>query len=298
MAPTLSMNDAVLMVSLLYLSIDMQYQWHEFESCQWPIHRWLLVSYIFIVAFRAMHILGSMKAAADSGDFLLNLRHKDTLPRLLLHFTWLVVLPLFAAWSAVGTYWLWDSKRVSSKCLPMGMPLVFIVTWQALSYAWILLHTTLGGIAWILERRLRRTEAIMRGVEDSDTVSRWGSFSQMSDYTALANNSLGGLSPDQIHALPECLASELNQSDDMECSICLNELCSDDCNDDCVRKLATCGHTFHRACIDLWLLRRADCPLCKQSVLAHDDKSKGAGTMSGATSALALASSEVEHWHV
>lgn len=29
------------------------------------------------------------------------------------------------------------------------------------------------------------------------------------------------------------------------------------------RQLDGCGHTFHRSCIDLWLFRRADCPLCK-----------------------------------
>jgi len=144
----------------------------------------------------------------------------------------------------------------------MGMPLVFIVTWQALSYAWILIHATLGGVAWILERRVRTTEASLRSMEDSDTVARWGQVSMLPGYTALANNSLGGLSPDQIHELPEMSAAEANLGEDSECSICLNDIGQDDT----VRLLSSCGHCFHRCCIDLWLLRRADCPLCKQSV--------------------------------
>jgi len=267
----------VLFTTLLYLSIDMQYQWHEFATCQWPVHRWLLVSYFFILAFRLASVLGTMHAAAGSGDFLLNLRHKDTLPHLLMSITWLIVLPLFAAWTGIGTFWLWDSKRLSDQCLPMGMPLCFICVWQALSYCWIIIHAAFGGVAWVLERRLRLTEANLRSMEDGDTVARWGHVSQLSGYTALANNSLGGLTPDQIHALPESLASDAKLADDPECSICLNELC----HDDTVRQLTSCGHTFHRSCIDLWLLRRADCPLCKQSVLgvcSHDV--------------------EVEHWRV
>jgi len=284
MASPFSWNDGVLFTSLLYLCIDMQYQWHEFASCYWPVHTWLLVSYVFILAFRLMHILGSMHTTAGSGDFLLNLRHKEALPRVLLSLTWLLVLPLFAAWTGLGTFWLWDSKNLSDRCLPMGMPLCFIITWQVLSYAWVLIHSTLGGVAWVLERRLRRTESNLRAMEDLDTLSRWGQVSQLSGYTDLANNSLGGLTPDQIKTLPEGRAGDLQLGDEIECSICLNELHPEDA----VRTLCGCSHSFHRACIDLWLLRRADCPLCKQSVLANSDSvDDAAGT-----------DFEVEHWHV
>jgi len=203
MAPIVSLNDGVLCMSLIYLSIDMQYQWAEFESCHWPVHTWLLVSYIFILAFRVTHILGTAFKTSGSGDFLLNLRHKDMLPRLMMTVIWVLVLPLFAAWTSVGTWWLYDSKRLSQTCLPMGMPLCFIIVWQVLSYAWILIHGTLGGIAWVLEGRLRRTEANLREMEDPDTVARWGAVSDLSGYTALANNSLGGLAPEQIKALPK-----------------------------------------------------------------------------------------------
>jgi len=284
MACTLSLNDGVLVVYLLYLSIDMQYQWHEFESCHWPVHRWLLVSYIFILAFRLTHILGSSQMTAGTGDFLLNLRTKDALPRILMSLIWLFVLPLFTVWTGLGTFWLWESKRLSDRCLPIGMPLAFIVTWQALSYVWILIHATLGGIAWVLEIRLRRTEDSLRAIEDPDTVARWGQVSQISDYTDLMNNTLQGLSPDQIKELPEAIAGMLELGEDSECSICLNELQAPDC----VRQLGSCGHTFHRSCIDLWLLRRADCPLCKRSV--QTDKQ--------AATCATHASAELEHWHV
>jgi len=284
MAPSLSLNDGVLTVSLLYLSIDMQYQWHEFASCHNPVHRWLLVSYIFILAFRLMHVLGSSQMATGTGDFLLNLRTKDALPKLLMSLTWLLVMPLFTIWTALGTFWLYDSKwghNANGQCLPMGMPLVFVVAWQGLSWAWIFIHATLGGVAWILERRLRRTEDSLRSMEDSDTLSRWGNVSQISGYTDLANNELKGLAPDQIKELPESVAGMLQLPEDAECSICLNGFEPSDA----VRQLGTCSHTFHRSCIDLWLLRRADCPLCKQNVIPDSQVAAHCCTAT-------------EHWHV
>jgi len=269
-----SHSDCVLLVSLVYLSIDLQYQSHEFASCRWPVDKWLAVSYILILVFRLVHILGSSSSPTGSSneDFLLNLRQKDVLPRLLMSLTWLLMLPFFAVWTGLGTYWLWESKRLSSECLPIGsMPLCFIILWLVLSYGWMIIHFVLASVAWVLERRLRRTEANLRAVEDSDTVSRWGQVSQLSGYGDLVNNSLGGLTPDQIKSLPEAVASEMQLAEESECSICLNEIDADDA----VRQLGVCGHTFHRACIDLWLLRRADCPLCKRNVVgdaecAHD----------------------------
>lgn len=282
----LTLNDGVLVSSLLYLSIDMQYEWHEFASCHWPVHRWLLVSYVFIVAFRLMHVLGSSRMTEGSGDFLLNLRHKETLPRMLMSATWFLVLPLFAVWTGIGSFWLYDSKRLDGRCLPMGMPLCFIMTWQALSYAWVIIHTSLGGIAWVLERRLRRTEDNLRSLEDPDTLARWGSVSQLSGYTDLTDNKMGGLTPDEIKTLPEGLAGSVNfGEEELECSICLVDLKPLDA----VRKLPGCSHTFHRSCIDLWLLRSAACPLCKQEVSPCNcaPPAETECEMNG-----------IEHWHV
>jgi hypothetical protein len=263
MASMPSLNDGILLSSLLYLSIDMQ-SWAEFASCHWPVNRWLFVSYFFILGFRMSHILGTMHKAADSGDFLLNLRHKDTIPHLLMLFTWLGT-PLFAVWTGIGTYWFLESRRLSSQCLPMGTtPLYFISTWLFLSYAWIIIHFILGGIAWSLERRVSNAEGSLRAMESSDTLARWGQVSQLAGYTALTGNELGGLKPEQIKDLPEAPPEMLQLDEHSECSICLGGICADDE----VRQLGTCGHTFHRSCIDLWLLRSEHCPLCKQSVLS------------------------------
>jgi len=264
MTSGLGYNDAVLATTLLYLTVDMQYQWEEFASCRWPINRWLVGSYVFTMAFRLVHVLGAMQAAPGSGDFLLNLRHKNKWCMVMVSLFWVVALPMFALWTVLGTYWLWDSKHQSGECLPVGMPFLFIVAWQCMSYAWMAIHFTIAAVAWILERRLQRTELSLREMEDTETLERWGQVSRLSSYASLSNHGLFGLKPEQIKALPETKASEVQHllGEEMECSICLSEIC---CHDS-VRRLG-CGHTFHRSCIDLWLLRRADCPLCKKAVL-------------------------------
>eukprot|EP00928_Gymnodinium_smaydae_P089100 TRINITY_DN730_c0_g1_i1.p1 TRINITY_DN730_c0_g1~~TRINITY_DN730_c0_g1_i1.p1 ORF type:complete len:318 (-),score=45.23 TRINITY_DN730_c0_g1_i1:83-910(-) len=267
----------ILLVSLLYSCIDLWCEWDGFASCVRPIHRWLLVSYGCVIAFRVAHLLGSQPTSTVEGpaatsstnvaaDFLLDLRQKDGLRRILAGFTWIVALPFFVFWTLLGTFWLYEVATKSPTCVPSATHLWFCLLWLVLCYIWILVHLALGTVAWLLERRVRRAEIDLRQLEDSDTVSRWGEVSRISGYTALENKPDAGLTPAEIRALPgvstmfEGYADLLGEEN--ECPICIT--CFKD--GDTLRTLKVCGHSFHRSCIDLWLLRRADCPLCKQGV--------------------------------
>lgn len=264
-------SDIVLIVSLIYLSVDLQYDWDAFRSCHRPVHQWLLGSYALVALSRIIYLAGSMLSnAAESGDFLLDLRHKGAPLRLLSFMTWVVIVPLFTAWSMIGTAWIWDVRKHSPQCLPNGVHVWFLIIWQVLSYLWILTHGGLAVAAWLLESRLRSAEGDLQQIEalDSDVQSRWGLVSQLSGYRSLeglSGLSRGeGLSPAQIRSLPSAILSEKNTALEAqeECPICLNVLQIGDS----VRQLEACEHTFHCACIDLWLLRRGDCPLCKRKV--------------------------------
>lgn len=278
------MNDGILFISLLYSCMDLHCEWDQFSECQRPIHRWLLVSYACVVAFRLIHICASRWSAADSTsqaasgenrvnttraavDFLLDLRQKGFVPRLLAIFSWLIALPFFVLWTGVGTVWLFAVVRDSPGCVPSSTHLWFAGFWLLLSYVWIIVHTALGAVAWMLELRVRRAELNLRAVEDDDVVSRWGSVSNLANYTSLPSGSEGaGLTPGEIRALPGATCCSEQMSEDQECAICINQFrCGDS-----LRSLRSCGHTFHRSCIDLWLLRRADCPLCKRCVRCDD----------------------------
>merc|ERR1719356_1061065 len=169
--------------------------------------------------------------------------------------------------------------------MPSAFHMWFSVFWLALCYVWIIIHAALGVFAWVLERRVRKAETDLRQIEDADVISRWGQVSQLQGYQSLSGAANAGLTPSEIACLPCFTMStpekDAGAEDDLgspvgECAICLNDFSPGDS----VRKIGGCGHTFHRSCIDLWLLRCSDCPLCKRSV-----RSK-------------RTASELEEWHI
>jgi hypothetical protein len=263
-------NDIVLVLSLLYLCIDIQYEWEDFSTCTQPVHLWLLVSYLLIILSRVIYMAGNLGQAADVGDFLLNLRQRTVVLRRLVHFTWLVLLPFYAFWTVLGSFWLANVRRASPYCLPNSVHLWFLVVWQVLSYLWIVIHGGLGFMAWILERKVQSVEENLSRIEDEELLSRWGQVSRLSGYTALQGMSGGGLSPAELDDLPsnvyleKDMSAEEGEADDTdtECPICLVGFQPGDA----VRELQQCGHSFHKCCIDLWLIRSLDCPLCKRKV--------------------------------
>eukprot|EP00746_Dinoflagellata_sp_MGD_P154599 gnl/MRDRNA2_/MRDRNA2_84921_c0_seq1.p1 gnl/MRDRNA2_/MRDRNA2_84921_c0~~gnl/MRDRNA2_/MRDRNA2_84921_c0_seq1.p1 ORF type:complete len:309 (+),score=35.13 gnl/MRDRNA2_/MRDRNA2_84921_c0_seq1:130-927(+) len=59
--------------------------------------------------------------------------------------------------------------------------------------------------------------------------------------------------------------SEGNDScSESTCAICCNELCK---GDTCIR--TSCNHVFHKECMDMWMDRKLECPLCRQKVQKH-----------------------------
>jgi len=261
-----STSDVVLIVSLAYLSVDLLCEWSGFEGCYRPVHLWLLVSYGLVLASRLVYMVGSLVSASSSEDFLLNLRHKSASSRLMLRVMWLVIVPLFAGWSAVGSVWIYEVLDRTPNCMPDGMHFWFLGLWQALSYTWILIHCGLGVMAWLMERRLRMAEVDLRSIEDADVLSRWGQIS-FDGYASLPPEQQGrGLTPAAIHSLPGLrtrTVAEIKEGEEDDCPICLLPLQPGEC----IRQTA-CDHAFHRSCIDLWLLRTADCPVCKHKVIA------------------------------
>jgi len=51
-----------------------------------------------------------------------------------------------------------------------------------------------------------------------------------------------------------------------KCSICLNNIIVNDLNTLCQNK-----HIFHTECINLWLLRKNTCPLCRKSIVINSE---------------------------
>lgn len=279
-----SYNDVALMGSLVYFCVDLSQEWESFSGCKQPIHMWLLASCICAIVFRACAVLlGSCSASSSSpssapsdgriiggslGELLLDLRTKGSMSRALATFTWTLAVPFFILWTFLGTSWLWQVMRQTPECLGSTY-CWFSIVWLLLCYYWIFVHVALSLWACRLRRRVRRTEANLRDIEDDETLRRWGQVSRSSADRPLAEAVGVGesLSSAAIRALP-CETAPETVLGKCECPICLEEIVSGDS----IRSLPNCGHKFHRSCIDLWLVRRADCPLCKGKVEAEAEQ--------------------------
>jgi len=270
-------NDIALLISLGYTCVDVLVEWESFTQCRKPIHKWLLVSCLCAIGFRFARLLGSWLVATTAatggmgrpiggqiGECLLDISHKGGWPRVVESFTWMVFVPFFAAWNLLGTAWLWEVVQDSPSCTPTPTHIWFSCGWLFLCHCWLLVHAALVLKSWRLKSRVQRAEANLREVADGEALQRWGDLGRSSGSVVEEVAGLRGLSSAAIKALPSTLApaaGHLNVNPH-ECAICLMDIQEGEG----MRSLPGCGHSFHRSCIDLWLVRQAECPLCKQSV--------------------------------
>jgi len=240
--------------------MDFLSKWNEFQTCTKPLHWQLLATYLLIVVFRVSHRQGQRHSATGK-DFLLSLRHENPVAHILMLLTWRFTLPMFVLCTGTGTVWLFSIFQDTPSCLPPGTSPWFLIFMQILSYFWIAIHVRLGMVACVRERRIRVAECEVRQLEGAtDIRTRWGEIDHSPDDKAQRLQSRG-LSAAEINALPSSTHRRMHGGC-YDCAICLNDLQ----DGDSVRTLSGCRHVFHRACIDLWVLRRAECPLCKCEV--------------------------------
>ena len=83
-----------------------------------------------------------------------------------------------------------------------------------------------------------------------------------------------GLTPDQLQALP--LSAYEGGRDDACCAVCMDDVAVGD-----MQRELRCGHCYHQACIDRWLLKKRSCPLCVRAVrVSSRSSSEGAVELS------------------
>jgi len=246
----LCINDFIFAMLLLYLTADMYRNWETFHSCSQPIREWLLGTYVLVAFLRIVRLNAPVPpplSRFEEFDYILPHGHLGNL-------CWLVL----TLWTATGTLWTIEGSAQSKLCfVAINQRHYFrVLAWLVLSYTWLIFHAWVCYLGWQRKLHLRRDQDNLRAVEDDDVRSRWGNVSQR--FTDVpVNTPSQGLTAKEIAEHPSKTV-EISEGYD-DCPICLSAFRPGDS----VRPLASCGHTFHRACIDLWLLRRADCPLCK-----------------------------------
>lgn len=215
-----------------------------------------------MLIFRVVHHVG--QCSSENVCVLPHLR-RQWLTWLIIKVTWFLIFPLFALWTMIGTWWSLSILEVTPTCLPSGTHPWFIVFWQIICYVWTALYSVFVCIAFRYERSMNLMEKDHHCVAATeDALRRWGQVPFLPDYDECLQSK--GLCQGEIQSLPKlCFDSVIrNGHQRLECSICLMDFQPQDV----CRKLPGCGHVFHESCIDLWLLRRGDCPLCKHRIQA------------------------------
>ncbi|XP_004487181.1 RING-H2 finger protein ATL40-like [Cicer arietinum] len=86
-------------------------------------------------------------------------------------------------------------------------------------------------------------------------------------HAQLAEQQNTGLDPSLINSLPTFIFkrkqhNHVSNSNVVECSVCLSVFE----DDEILRLLPKCKHSFHVGCIDTWLASKSTCPVCRTKV--------------------------------
>lgn len=77
---------------------------------------------------------------------------------------------------------------------------------------------------------------------------------------------------DVLHVLPQNKVLVVDMGDERECAICHETVKLQD-----NLRVLPCDHQFHQTCVDVWLLQKHSCPLCRINVLDALAESAKAG---------------------
>ncbi|KAM6600623.1 hypothetical protein CsatA_020232 [Cannabis sativa] len=89
---------------------------------------------------------------------------------------------------------------------------------------------------------------------------------------SILERGLHGLEPVVIASFPTKKFSDafFSSSEDAQCTACLEEYR----DEDVLRILPYCGHSFHVTCIDIWLQQHSTCPICRTSLRECPDRKR------------------------
>eukprot|EP01006_Ploeotia_vitrea_P040379 TRINITY_DN66423_c0_g1_i1.p1 TRINITY_DN66423_c0_g1~~TRINITY_DN66423_c0_g1_i1.p1 ORF type:complete len:254 (+),score=110.12 TRINITY_DN66423_c0_g1_i1:313-1074(+) len=243
---TLTCNDSLLFSLLAFSIATLVVRWDTFSECSAPLPLFLLVDYATIALFRVAHLL--VKWAADQPQWL---------RRALYIFKVGVVYTFFVAWTIVGSVWL----DQSGDCLPEKNQYWTFVVWLVLCYLWSALY-----LCVIVLQRMLVPDHVNGAGAGAGAGGAGAQFMVNAPFplSLIHLDEQLGLPEDQIQVIRPYPAPVDKLSDDI-CAICLEGYC----RDQPCKKLPNCTHSFHAHCIDNWLRRKSDCPICRTPVVVH-----------------------------
>jgi len=231
-------------------------QQRSFNQCHYPMDLWLHIACLHCVGFCVAFAVGRR---AEGGSNWWFVDPGTRFGKASFRCTWAVLLPLLSGWTLLGMSWLVDTLNKTPDCFPADGYLTptLCALCQVLCAAAAAIYAVVVVNVWDARRCRRANAEAIKSIETDDLVERWGTL-----LPAAHMELCGGLSPNEFVDLPVHEVGTVSS----QCVICLMPMVEGDC----ARSLPGCGHDFHRACIDIWLLRQTSCPLCKTDVRCLD----------------------------
>jgi len=227
--------------------------WRAIGPCDSQLGMWLSAELALLGSFLCLFTVGARSSPSALSWFL---QPQTRAADLAFKASWALLLPLSVVSLERGASWL--SREISkelaedqlrnSHCLTDSTCIGAAITLVVFGLLTIGYAVFAGNVLWY-DRSIRTGATIMSKVEDGDLIARWGP-----QPPTLASE-LTGLS---VSRLSELHLSTCETPDFASCSICLEQIQVGDQ----FRRLP-CEHTFHKSCLDLWLLRQGSCPMCK-----------------------------------
>lgn len=239
-------------------------KWGNWKECTRPLHWWLVG--LYAAAWASCFMFRAVAARLADGIKGRDAHITDDLPvRIAFRLTWVILLPFQFAWTILGGYWLHEVLNQSDN--PSEVLLVVGSSSAVLMCASLTLHglgtaalALFSGSAWRVLRDIEASARVLNEIVDEDFEERWGRPGPV-----LATDFQKGMPTAQVASLP---CSEATESCLGSCVICMSEIEQGDC----IRIMSSCGHKFHRPCIDQWLIRVDRCPSCNVPILLQSDK--------------------------
>ena len=255
---TLHSHDVFVAGALSYALVELlvswtDYRWGVGSLCPQPVQVWLLVACSTVALLRLVNILYDRSHPEDFSD-LWCFTLFTTYPRIYALLIVAILYPFLVSWVVLGTIWYTEIQTMNLPCFKVPKQGWYFLVWLLIFYVWVVAYTVAiltSAMVWVKTRQYRRRQVI--GIYQ-EVVGHFGEDHGASMHLALLDEV--GLSPDAIGRLREFVAAEENCG--TACSVCLEDMRVGE-----HIRLLPCSHIFHRCCVDMWLLRRAECPMCK-----------------------------------
>lgn len=237
---------------------DQIVQWGNLAGCGGGTSLWLLGVHFVVCVLALLHYIQSHFLDIDSCLMLYisqdcNKGHNKVLMQALAR-CWVTMLALLTLLTVTGITYFMEMIDSDEPCWANSdsrASVTFVLSVLTISVLLVLIGVAALCYAYLVSASLSRGGAALNAIADKDFVERWG------EPRPIMEEELR-FSPQELTDLP-CMDALSCNAEGLDCVICLSSILPGDR----VRLLPDCGHAFHRPCVDQWLLRAGNCPLCK-----------------------------------